>query len=67
MSNQLIFKGTEDYIVSDDLRNSVNISVALSRPLLIKGEPGTGKTVLAESASPIPGAKINRLEHKIHD
>ncbi|MDD2234106.1 MAG: MoxR family ATPase [Desulfitobacteriaceae bacterium] len=49
MNYQLTYKGTEDYIVSDDLRNSVNISVSLSRPLLIKGEPGTGKTVLAES------------------
>ncbi|NLL51785.1 MAG: MoxR family ATPase [Peptococcaceae bacterium] len=58
MSNQLIFKGTEDYIVSDDLRNSVNISVALSRPLLIKGEPGTGKTVLAESVARSLGLKL---------
>jgi MoxR-like ATPase len=49
MTKQITYKGTEDYIVSPDLRNSVNISVALSRPLLIKGEPGTGKTVLAES------------------
>ncbi|HWQ88682.1 MAG TPA: MoxR family ATPase [Desulfitobacteriaceae bacterium] len=49
MMKQVTYKGTEDYIISPDLRNSVNISVALSRPLLIKGEPGTGKTVLAES------------------
>lgn len=43
------FEGTEDYIVSEDLRNSVNVSVALSKPLLLKGEPGTGKTLLAQS------------------
>ncbi|WP_088186342.1 MoxR family ATPase [Desulfosporosinus sp. FKA] len=49
MTDQYIFQGTEDYIVSKDLQNSVNISVALKRPLLIKGEPGTGKTMLAES------------------
>jgi len=50
MKNKLItFQGTEDYIVSEDLRNSVNVAAGLSRPLLIKGEPGTGKTVLARS------------------
>ncbi|WP_088226216.1 MoxR family ATPase [Desulfosporosinus sp. FKB] len=49
MADQYIFQGTEDYIVSKNLQNSVNISVALKRPLLIKGEPGTGKTMLAES------------------
>jgi len=43
------YTGSADYIVSDDLRNSVNIAMALGKPLLIKGEPGTGKTVLAQS------------------
>jgi len=43
------FKGTADYIASEELRNSVNVAVALGRPLLIKGEPGTGKTMLAGS------------------
>ncbi len=44
-----IYSGTADYLVSEDLRNAVNISIALGRPLLIKGEPGTGKTMLAKS------------------
>jgi MoxR-like ATPase len=43
------YRGSEDYIVSDDLRNCVNIAIALQKPLLIKGEPGTGKTMLAQS------------------
>ncbi len=41
------FEGTADYIATDDLRIAVNAAVALERPLLVKGEPGTGKTVLA--------------------
>ena len=41
------FEGTSNYIATDDLRIAVNAAVALERPLLIKGEPGTGKTVLA--------------------
>ena len=42
------FTGTKDYVASDDLRIAVNAAVALERPLLVKGEPGAGKTVLAE-------------------
>ena len=41
------FEGTADYVATDDLKIAVNAAVALERPLLIKGEPGTGKTVLA--------------------
>jgi MoxR-like ATPase len=41
------FKGTDSYVATDDLMMAVNASIALSRPLLIKGEPGTGKTQLA--------------------
>jgi len=41
------FEGTSDYIATDDLKIAVNAAVSLERPLLIKGEPGTGKTVLA--------------------
>jgi MoxR-like ATPase len=42
------FEGTSDYIATDDLKVAVNAAVTLRRPLLVKGEPGTGKTVLAE-------------------
>jgi MoxR-like ATPase len=42
------FQGTKDYVAGDDLKVAVNAAVALERPLLVKGEPGTGKTVLAE-------------------
>ena len=42
------FQGTDKYVATDDLKMAVNASIALKRPLLIKGEPGTGKTLLAE-------------------
>src|SRR3989338_11699548 len=41
------FTGTENYVATDDLMMAVNAAIALERPLLIKGEPGTGKTMLA--------------------
>jgi MoxR-like ATPase len=41
------FEGTKNYVAADDLKVAVNAAIALERPLLIKGEPGTGKTVLA--------------------
>ena len=43
------FKGSSDYVTSNPLRNAVNVAIALERPLLIRGEPGTGKTLLAHS------------------
>jgi MoxR-like ATPase len=43
------YAGTHDYIASAELMQTVNVAVALARPLLIKGEPGTGKTMLAQS------------------
>ena len=45
------FEGTENYIATEDLRVAVNAALTLQRPLLIKCEPGTGKTVLAEEVS----------------
>ena len=52
------FAGTESYVASDDLRVAVNASIALQRPLLIKGEPGTGKTVLAHEVAKAIGAPL---------
>jgi MoxR-like ATPase len=45
--SQTRFQGTDDYVATDDLKVAVNAAIALERPLLVKGEPGTGKTVLA--------------------
>ena len=45
------FEGTERYVATDDLKLAVNAAVALGRPLLIKGEPGTGKTLLAQEVA----------------
>ena len=52
------FEGTSDYIATDDLRVSVNAAVRLRRPLLVKGEPGTGKTVLAHEIAEALGAPL---------
>jgi MoxR-like ATPase len=43
------FRGSEDYVISLALKNAVNVAIALKRPLLVRGEPGTGKTLLAHS------------------
>ena len=52
------FDGTSAYVATDDLKIAVNAAIALERPLLIKGEPGTGKTVLAEEVSKALGAPL---------
>ncbi len=61
------FEGTDTYIATQDLRVAVNAAIALERPLLVKGEPGTGKTILAhEIAKALVGA-AHHLAHQIDD
>jgi len=52
------FAGTRDYVATEDLKVAVNAAVRLERPLLVKGEPGTGKTVLAQEVSKALGAPL---------
>ncbi|QUS38920.1 MoxR family ATPase [Tardiphaga alba] len=52
------FTGTKDYVATDDLKVAVNAAIVLERPLLVKGEPGTGKTVLAEEVAKALGSPL---------
>ncbi len=52
------FSSTEKYIVSPELRDAVNVAIALQRPLLVKGEPGTGKTLLAHNIAQALGRPL---------
>src|SRR5690606_937430 len=52
------FQGTETYVATDDLKLAVNAAIRLQRPLLIKGEPGTGKTMLAEEVASALGMPL---------
>jgi MoxR-like ATPase len=58
------FQGTASYIASDDLKHAVNVAVALARPLLVRGEPGTGKTLLAENLASSLGLPLIRWHVK---
>ncbi len=58
MQTNLTFEGSKDYVAGADLMSAVNISMALQKPLLIKGEPGTGKTKLAESIASALGKQL---------
>ena len=52
------FEGTDSFVATEDLKVAVNAAVALERPLLIKGEPGTGKTVLAQEIAKALNKKL---------
>ncbi|MEA3049006.1 MAG: hypothetical protein QOG84_842 [Sphingomonadales bacterium] len=52
------FEGTENYVATDDLKVAVNAAITLRRPLLVKGEPGTGKTILAHEIAEALGAPL---------
>jgi MoxR-like ATPase len=69
------FEGTQSYVATDDLSIAVNAAITLERPLLVKGEPGTGKTVLAHEISESLGAPLiewhvkstTKAQHGLYD
>jgi MoxR-like ATPase len=56
--HRMRFHGTDTYVATEDLKVAVNAAIVLERPLLVKGEPGTGKTVLAEEIARSVGAPL---------
>lgn len=64
MKNKVNYRGTDDYVASDELQEVVNVALAIGRPLLLKGEPGTGKTLLAQSIAKSIGRPLLRWNIK---
>ncbi len=64
-SASCVSKVPSAYIATDDLKVAVNAATLLRRPLLVKGEPGTGKTVLAQEIAKAFGAPLIDLEHQV--
>ena len=62
MSKETRFTGTDTYVASDDLMASVEVATKLQKPLLIKGEPGTGKTMIAKSFAKSIDAEFARIQ-----
>ena len=60
------FQGSENYVATPDLMLAVNAAITLKRPLLVKGEPGTGKTMLAEEVSAALGMPLMQWHIKSH-
>src|SRR5262247_334499 len=58
------FEGSQTYVATDDLKLAVNAALALERPLLVKGEPGTGKTLLAETVANALGRPLHEWHVK---
>ncbi|HET9484660.1 MAG TPA: MoxR family ATPase [Xanthomonadales bacterium] len=58
MSETIRFEGTDAYVATDDLKLAVNAAITLERPLLVKGEPGTGKSLLAQEVARALGAPL---------
>ena len=59
------FEGTATYVAGDELKTAVNAAIALERPLLVKGEPGTGKTLLAQEIAAAIRRPVHRLARQI--
>ena len=61
------FTGTDKYVATSELQLAVNAAIALEKPLLIKGEPGTGKTMLAEQISEALGMPPYPMACKVNN